>query len=124
MQFIMLININIPSIIVGLLTFILAWEFVTRSCLKPQNPRSNHEIRVLFEHGFNLKKPELNIYACNFFANENIGKMISRGRNAFQCNVMHANQGPVKAFQVKAMFITARESHDLNMDFVVSDSFA
>ena len=104
MQFIMLININIPSIIVGLLTFILAWELVTRSCLKPQNPCSNHEIRVLFEHGFNLKKPELNIYACNFFANENIGKMISRGRNAFQCNVMHANQGPVKAFQVKTMF--------------------
>ena len=38
---------------------ILAWEFVTRSCLKPQNPCSNHEIRVLFEHGFYLKKPEL-----------------------------------------------------------------
>ena len=34
---------------------ILAWEFVTRSCLKPQNPCSNHEIHVLFEHGFYLK---------------------------------------------------------------------
>ena len=31
---------------------ILAWEFVTRSCLKLQNPCSNHEIHVLFEHGF------------------------------------------------------------------------
>ena len=34
---------------------ILAWEFVTRSCLKPPNPCSNHEIHVLFEHGFYLK---------------------------------------------------------------------
>ena len=40
-------------------TKILAWEFVTRSCLKPQNPCSNHEIHVLFEHGFYLKKPKL-----------------------------------------------------------------
>ena len=38
-------------------TAILAWEFVTRRCLKPQNPCSNHEIHVLFEHGFYLKKP-------------------------------------------------------------------
>ena len=38
---------------------ILAWEFVMRSCLKPQNPCSNHEIHVLFEHGFYLKKPKL-----------------------------------------------------------------
>ena len=38
---------------------ILAWEFVTRSCLKPQNPGSNHEIHMLFEHGFYLKKPKL-----------------------------------------------------------------
>ena len=37
----------------------LAWEFVTRGCLKPQNPHSNHEIHVLFEHGFYLKMPEL-----------------------------------------------------------------
>ena len=36
--------------------YILAWEFVMRSCLKPQNPCSNHEIHVLFEHGFYLKK--------------------------------------------------------------------
>ena len=34
-------------------------EFVTRSCLKPQNPCSNHAIHVLFEHGFYLKKPKL-----------------------------------------------------------------
>ena len=38
---------------------ILAWEFVTRSCLKPQNPCSNHEIHMLFEHGLYLKKPKL-----------------------------------------------------------------
>ena len=38
---------------------ILAWEFVTPSCLKPQNPCSNHEIHMLFEHGFYLKKPKL-----------------------------------------------------------------
>ena len=38
---------------------ILAWEFVTRSCLKPQNSCSNHGLHVLFEHGFYLKKPKL-----------------------------------------------------------------
>ena len=38
---------------------ILAREFVTRSCLKLQNPCSNHEIHVLFEHGFYLKIPKL-----------------------------------------------------------------
>ena len=35
--------------------YILAWEFLTRSYLKPQNPCSNHEIHMLFEHGFYLK---------------------------------------------------------------------
>ena len=40
-------------------SYILAWEFVTRSCLKPRNPCSNHEIHVLFEHGFYLKKRKL-----------------------------------------------------------------
>ena len=34
---------------------ILAWEFVTQSCLKPQNPCLNHEIHVLFEHGSELE---------------------------------------------------------------------
>ena len=30
-----------------------------------QNPRSNHEIHVLFEHGFNLQKPKLGPdFAC------------------------------------------------------------
>ena len=37
--------------------FILAWEFVTRSCMKPQKPCSNHEIHALFEHDFYLTKP-------------------------------------------------------------------
>ena len=47
-------------------TNILAWEFVTRSCLKPRNPCSNHEIHVLFEHGFYLKKRKLgpDMHAC------------------------------------------------------------
>ena len=40
-------------------SYILAWEFVTRRCLKPQNPCSNHEIHVLFEHDFYLKKSKL-----------------------------------------------------------------
>ena len=50
--------------------------------------------------------------------------MISHGRNALQCNVMHDNQGPVKAFSSKSHVQTARESHDLNMDLAVSNSFA
>ena len=37
---------------------ILAWKFVTRSCLKPQNPCSN----LLCEHGFYLKKLKLGPY--------------------------------------------------------------
>ena len=41
------------------ITYILAWDFVTRSCLKPQNPCSNYEIHVLFEHGFYIKKRKL-----------------------------------------------------------------
>ena len=41
------------------LIFFLAWEFVMRSCLKQQNPCSNLEIHVLFEHGSYLKKPKL-----------------------------------------------------------------
>ena len=36
-----------------------------------------------------------NEFPYNVFANESIGEMISHGRNALQCNVMHANQGPV-----------------------------
>ena len=64
--------IKLPSLNMGFVPFetsliacgidlinILAWEFVTRSCLKPQNPRLNHEIHMLFEHVFNLKKPKL-----------------------------------------------------------------
>ena len=47
---------------------IIACEFVTRSCLKPQNPCSNHEIHVLFEHDFYLKKPKLgpDFHACRY----------------------------------------------------------
>ena len=63
-------------------------------------------------------------YACHVFANESIGEMISHGRNTFQCNGMHANQGPILAFSSKSHFQTARESHDLNMDFAASNSFA
>ena len=39
--------------------------------------------------------PQRHKHACNVFANESIGEMTSHNRNAFQCNVMHANQGPV-----------------------------
>ena len=39
--------------------FLYEQTFVTRSCLKLQNPCSNHGIHVLFEHGFYLKKPKL-----------------------------------------------------------------
>ena len=48
--------------------------------------------------------------------------MISHGHNAFQCNVMHANQGPVKAFLSKSHVQTAPESHDLDIDFASLNS--
>ena len=50
----------------------LAWEFVTRSCLKPQKPCPNHEIQVLFEHGFYLKKSKLGPDA---FIRENVARV-------------------------------------------------
>ena len=71
-----------------------------------------------------ITSPQRHIYACNVFANESIGEMISHDRNTFQCYVMHANQGPVEAFSSKSHVQTARESHDLNMDFAASNSFA
>ena len=43
---------------VSIMFYILAWEFFMQSCLKQQNPCSNHEIHVLFEHGFYLKTLE------------------------------------------------------------------
>ena len=65
-------------------------------------------IKYLFSHTWFLKtkwrqrqtsnvitSPQRHKYACNVFANESIGKMTSQGRNAFQCNAMHAYQGPV-----------------------------
>ena len=42
-----------------------------------------------------ITSPQRHIYACNAFANENIGEMIRQGPNALQCNIMHANQGSV-----------------------------
>ena len=42
-----------------------------------------------------IMSPKRHIYACNFFEKESIGEMISHGRNVFQWNVMHANQGPI-----------------------------
>ena len=42
-----------------------------------------------------ITSPQRHIYACNIFANEIIDEMIGHGRNAFLCNVMHVNQGPV-----------------------------
>ena len=40
-----------------------------------------------------ITTPQRHIYACNIFATEGIGEIISHGRNAFQCNVMHES-GP------------------------------
>ena len=57
---------------------------------------------------------------CKVFTTESIREMISHRHNAFQCNVMHANQGPVYAFSSKIHVQTARESHDLKMDFEAS----
>ena len=53
---------------INVLTTILAWEFVTRSCLKPQNPCSNQEIHMLLVHGFYLKRPKLgpDLYAWHY----------------------------------------------------------
>ena len=61
---------------------ILAWEFVTRSCLKLQNPCSNYEIHVLFEHGFYLKRPKLgtDLYAWRY-----TGQRCGRDRSFRQC---------------------------------------
>ena len=64
------------------------------------------------------------MYVCSVFVNENIGEMISHGLNAFKCYIMHANKGQVKAFSSKSHVQTARESHDLNMDFAASNSSA
>ena len=64
------------------------------------------------------------IYAHAMFSpNESIGEMVSHGRNPFQYHVMHADQGAVWAFSSKSHVQTARESHDLNMDFAASNSF-
>ena len=43
--------------------------------------------------------------------------MISQGRNAFPCNVMQNKLGRRKALSSQSHVQTARESHDLNMDF-------
>ena len=52
-------SVTLPLTFKQSIISILAREFVTRSCLKPQNPCSNHEIHVLFELAFNFKKPKL-----------------------------------------------------------------
>ena len=44
------------------------------------------------------------IYACNVFANESIGEMISHGRNAFPCTSCIQIGAQFRHFQVKAMF--------------------
>ena len=55
-----------------LINSILAWEFVTGSCLKPQNPCSNHEILVLFEHSFYSKKPKLGLICMHDVTRESV----------------------------------------------------
>ena len=48
-----------PNLAFMIDSYILAWEFIMQSCLMLQNPCSNHEIHMLFELGFCLKKPKL-----------------------------------------------------------------
>ena len=53
--------------------------------MKPQNPCSNHEILVLFEHGFYLKKPKLgpDLYACD--TRESFAAVTGHFADAFVC---------------------------------------
>ena len=63
--------------------YILAWEFVTPSCLKPQNPSSNHEIHVLFEHGFYLKKLNWALMCMHDITLESVAAMTDRFTDVF-----------------------------------------
>ena len=55
--------------------------------------------------------------ARNVFANKSIDEMISQDRNASRVASMQANQVRDRLCQAKSNFQTARESHELNMDF-------
>ena len=69
---------------------ILAWEFVSRSCLKPQNPCSNHEIYVLFEHGFYLKSLNWALICMHNVTLESFAAMADHFADAFvRENVAH-----------------------------------
>ena len=58
------------------------------------------------------------IDAHNVFMNKSIYEMICQGRNAFMCNIMQTIQSSVKvSVKGKSHVHTARESHDMNMDF-------
>ena len=62
---------------------ILAWEFVTQSCLKLQNPCSNHEIHRLFEHGFYLKSLNRALICMHDVTRENAAAVTDRFVDAF-----------------------------------------
>ena len=50
--------------------------------------------------------------------NKSIYEIICQGRNAFMCNIMQTIQSSVKvSVKGKSHVHTARESHDMNMDF-------
>ena len=65
------------------ITDILTLEFVTQSCLKPQNPFSNHEIHMLFEHGFHLKKPKLGLISMHDVTRESVAAVTDHFADAF-----------------------------------------
>ena len=65
--------------------------------------------RTLFEH--EAVRPSVQTRP------KNITEMISQCRNASPLNVMQTNQGPAQALSRKKHVQSARESHDLNMDF-------
>ena len=54
-----------------------------RSCLKPQTPCSNHEIHVLFEHGFYLKKPKKALIGMHDVTLESVAAVTDHFADAF-----------------------------------------
>ena len=55
----------------------------TRSCMKLRNPCSNHEIHMLFEHGFYLKKPKLGLICMHGVTLESVAAVTDHFAYAF-----------------------------------------
>ena len=61
-----------------------------RSCLKPQNPCSNHEIHVLFEHGFYLKSQNWALICMHDVTLECVAAVTDHFADAFvRVNIAH-----------------------------------